>query len=132
MFKSTLLKALFCWSSVLNYCRLPGCSLPRSPMFSQASSLPLHVKLYTAQTYGTGAQKQQGTPGSRRSPRRLELRQQRKYNVIIVGGAFGNRNYPQFSNNLGLNARWSGGDMAKVLKMCNIPYGQESPKIPAW
>lgn len=36
-------------------------------------------------------------------------------------------NHPQFSNNLGLNARWSGQDTAKVLKMCKILYDQESP-----
>lgn len=65
MFKSTRSKALFCWSSVLNYCPLPGCSLPRSPVFSQTSSLPLHVKLYTTLTQRNGAQKQPVTPGSR-------------------------------------------------------------------
>lgn len=52
--KSTHLKALFCWSYVLNYCSLPDCSLPCSWMFSQASPLPLHVKPYTALTYITG------------------------------------------------------------------------------
>lgn len=82
MFKSTHLKALFCWSSVLNYCPLPGCSLPCSPMFSQARSLPLHVKLYTTLTHRNGVQNQQVTPGL--------------YSSITVGGASGNMTSSSF------------------------------------